>query len=132
MKIKIKSDFTNATPVDVLAHNILNFYIETLKKFNFRLFAKRVNFELKKVDEYELLAFKSFFKDYFKTERQFRKTLHIKSDFFKFELPDYYDNYYTCFFTINKKEYKEKGQSYLDSIYNDIAFEIRNKTGIYD
>ena len=60
--IKTNKDFKN--DIDCLANNIYNFYLDTLKENNYRIFAKDVNFKLDEVDEYELNAFKKCFKVY--------------------------------------------------------------------
>jgi len=125
--IETKKDFINCDPVDILAHNIFNIYTEKLKENNFRIFAKNVDFKLREIDEYELLAFKSYFKDYFKTEKQIKKTKHIKSDFLKMTLPDYFNNYFSTYFIINKKDYEGEGLKYLDRVFNFFLLEIEKK-----
>lgn len=125
--IETKKDFINCDPVDILAHNIFNIYTEKLKENNFRIFAKNVNFKLCEIDEYELLAFKSYFKDYFKTEKQIKKTKHIKSNFLKMTLPDYFNNYFYTYLTINKKDYEKDGLKYLDRVFNYFLLEMEKK-----
>lgn len=125
--METKKDFINCDPVDILAHNIFNIYTEKLKENNFRIFAKNVDFKLFEVDEYELLSFKSYFKDYFKTEKQIKKTKHIKSNFLKMTLPDYFNNYFYTYLTINKKEYEKDGLKYVDRVFNFFLLEIEKK-----
>jgi len=125
--IETKKDFINCDPVDILAHNIFNIYTEKLKENNFRIFAKNVGFKLCEIDEYELLAFKSYFKDYFKTGNQFKKTKQIKSEFLKMNLPDYFNNYFYVCFAVDKKEYEKDGLKYLDRVFNFFLLEIEKK-----
>lgn len=122
--IKTKEDFINASEVDILASNIFKSYTEELNNNNFRLFAKQVDFKLKRVDFYELSAFKSKFKKHFKTIKQLRKTKDIKSDFLNIDLYDYYDNKYTVYFVVDKKEYQKNGVKYLDSVFNEFLLNI--------
>ncbi|HCJ9551467.1 TPA: hypothetical protein NV970_004659 [Escherichia coli] len=130
--IKTNKDFKN--DIDCLANNIYNFYLDTLKENNYRIFAKDVNFKLDEVDEYELNAFKKCFKVYLKTDAQFRKTKHIKSDCLSVSLPDFYNNYYTVNFIIYKDRYSECGKKYLDDVFNlfvkNIEYRVKNKEKI--
>ena len=122
-----KSDFYDCSDVDKLAKKIFEFYTKKLKENNYRIFAKSVDFKKSKVDFYELSAFKGVFKDNFKTLAQVRKTKHIRTDFLKLDLFDYFDNSYSVFFVVDKKEYEKLGIEYLNNIYNDFVLKINNK-----
>ena len=122
----IKSHFNFKSDIDCLAHNIYNLYMSELEKNNFRIFAKDVDFKLYAVDEYELNAFKSYFKTWFKTDAQLLKTKHIKSDALSIDLPDFYDRIYTVNFVVYKNQYSTTS-GYLDEIYNHFLIAIENK-----
>ncbi|EBO8672524.1 hypothetical protein EYW75_24300 [Salmonella enterica subsp. enterica serovar Kentucky] len=127
--IKTNKNFKNE--IDCLANNIYNFYLSHLEENNYRIFAKDVNFKLNEADEYELNAFKKCFKVYFKTDAQFRKTKHIKSECLSLSLPDFHNNYFIANFIIYKDRYSEYGRKYLDDVFNlfvkNIEYRIANK-----
>lgn len=123
-----KSDYKNCSDVDKLAKKIFDFYTKKLKENNYRIFAKGVDFNKRKVDFYELSVFKSVFKDNFKTLAQVRKTKHIMTDFLRLDLFDFFDYPYSVFFVVDKKEYDKRGSDYLNDVFNKFVSEIENKT----
>jgi len=122
-----KSDYRDCSDVDKLAKKIFDFYTKKLKENNYRIFAKNVDFNKRKVDFYELSAFKSVFSDHFKTLAQVRKTKHIKTDFLRLDLFDFFDNPYSVFFVVDKKEYDKRGIDYLNDVFNKFVAETENK-----
>lgn len=127
----MKSHFNFKSDIDCLAHDIFNYYNEKLRENNFRIFAKDAGIPLFNADEYELNAFKKWFKVYFKTNAQFRKTQHIKSDAFVITLLDFYERPYESFFVGYIAQYNAMGNKYLADVLkyfkNNIDYRIKNK-----
>lgn len=127
----MKSHFNFKSDIDCLAHDIFNYYNEKLAENNYRIFAKDAGITLYSADEYELNAFKKWFKVYFKTNAQFRKTQHIKSEAFTITLLDFYERPYELFFVGYIAQYKMNGNGYLVDVLkyfkSNIDYRIKNK-----
>lgn len=120
-KLKINTD----PNVDYLADYFHKIYINSL--INERLFAKQSNFKELVFDYYELNAFKSHFKKFFKTIKQYRKTKHILSDTFTFRAPDLMGYLHTFYFCVDKKEFDKNGNDYLEDLQLFLSEEIEKQ-----
>lgn len=102
------------TPVDRLAYRIYVRYLQLLTENGWRLFAGKSPYstsgDYDDMTAFELAAFRKTFKPWFKTDSQFRKTKHYRSEAFVIKLEDLYGKPYTCYFTTtsNVKGYCEE------------------------
>lgn len=117
-KLKVNTD----TNVDYLADYFQKLYLNSL--INDRLFAKQSSWDQVTFDYFELNAFKSHFKPFFKTAKQYRKTKHILSDSFTFKAKDMYGYYHTFYFCVDKKEFDKNGNDYLEDLQLYLIQEI--------
>lgn len=120
-KLNINTDLN----VDYLADYFQKTYINSL--INDRLFAKQSNWDQVIFDYFELNAFKSHFKPFFKTAKQYRKTKHILSDSFTFRAKDMYGYYHTFYFCVDKKEFDKNGNDYLEDLQLFFSEEIEKQ-----
>ena len=120
-KLNINTDLN----VDYLADYFQKTYINSL--INDRLFAKQSNWDQVVFDYFELNAFKSHFKPFFKTAKQYRKTKHILSDSFTFRAKDMYGYYHTFYFCVDKKEFDKNGNDYLEDLQLFFSEEIEKQ-----
>ncbi|EFT4013602.1 hypothetical protein HVF22_004682 [Salmonella enterica] len=117
--------FNTNLNVDYLADYFYKLYVNSL--INDRLFAKQSHWDLVIFDFFELNAFKSHFKPFFKTAKQYRKTKHILSDSFTFRAKDMYDYYHTFYFCVDKKEFDKNGNDYLEDLQLYLSQEIEKQ-----
>jgi len=120
-KLKVNTD----TNVDYLADYFQKLYLNSL--INDRLFAKQSGWDLIIFDYFELNAFKSHFKEYFKTIKQYRKTKHILSDTFTFRAKDMMGYLHTYYFCVDKKEFDKNGNDYLEDLQLFLSEEIEKQ-----
>jgi len=126
-KFNESQDFNNDYNVNNLADWFKSLYFISLK--NSRLFAKQSDWSEIVFDYYELSAFKSCFKNNFKTIKQFKKTKDILSDSFTFKVPDFCGKLHTFYFCVNKKELAKRGSDYLEElkVFFDVEIEKRRE-----
>ena len=120
-----KLNFNTNLNADYLAYYFYNLYVNSL--INERLFAKQSKWDQVIFDYFELNAFKSHFKKYFKTIKQYRKTKHILSDQFTFKAKDMYGYLHTFYFCVDKKEYDKEGNDYLEDLQFYLSQEIEKQ-----
>lgn len=117
--------FNTDVNVDYLADSFITLYLKSLVKD--RLFAKQSQWNEIVFDYFELNAFKSHFKSYFKTAKQYRKTKHILSDTFTFRAKDMMGYLHTYYFCVDKKEFDKRGNDYLEELQFYLIAQIESK-----
>ncbi|EJW9831989.1 hypothetical protein ACOY9F_28160 [Citrobacter portucalensis] len=116
-------DFKNAKgieEVDKLAFVFKCYYLENLEKYGNVFFGNKVNYRPKEPTLNELKRFRDAFSGNFKTMNQLKKTKDIFSTVFSFFLNDKFNKSYVLYFCINKKEFEERGDMYIEEIKEEI------------
>lgn len=114
--------------VIALSKKIYDYYIKTLEKNDNRIFAKYDIYKSTKEHNfiYEAVYFYNHFKSFFKSKTKIRFKKDLVSCFV-IELKDYYEKSYYVYFCVDKKEYEERKDLYLNEVFNFFKSEIDKK-----
>lgn len=127
MNIKTNALAQDFDALDVTANSIFNFYTSYLRENNYCIFSNDDGKIKTEPSDVELNIFKGYFKCFFKTKAQYRKTKDILNEHLRLELKDFYNEPYTAYFCLDKKKCEEFGNEYLMQVQNVFFVNIENK-----
>ncbi|EMI5493142.1 hypothetical protein REJ26_004345 [Providencia stuartii] len=111
---------------------IKEIYFEYLKKNDFKVFAKYdiskyCNYmDIEKYEHFEAANLKNKFKDNFKSKSNIRFKKDLVSTFV-LRSKDNYDKDYYCYFCVDKKEYEERKDEYLEEFKNNFILTMKKE-----
>lgn len=111
-----------------LSKKIHDYYISLLEKNDNRIFAKYDIYKSTNANSfiYEAVYFYNHFKSFFKSKTKIRFKKNLVGCFV-IELKDYYEKNYYVYFCVDKKEYEERKDLYLNEVFDFFKSEIDRK-----